>query len=126
MLSRRSPKPIFSTSGPTLPTTARRPPTASNRRSMMLVRLLPRLPARPFPSRPHQPTAAFLDAHPLSQLHRRLPARYVSPSGCRRSAREKKHTAYPETEPMILHLILGSAGVHRCDHWLVFRPDFSR
>ena len=56
--------------------------------------------ARPFPSRPHNPFAAFLDADPLPQLHRCVTARDVPTSGCRRSAREKKCTAHPETAPL--------------------------
>jgi plasmid stabilization system protein ParE len=45
---------------------------------------------------------SFLDAYPLSQLHRCLPARDGSPSGCRRSAREEKYTAHTETELTVL------------------------
>src|ERR1022692_1902271 len=63
-------------------------------------RLSPKPFARPFPPRPHNPPASFLDADPLSQLHRRLSARDGSPSGCRRSPRKKGYSAHPETAPL--------------------------
>src|ERR1022692_34736 len=100
MLSRRSPKPIFLTYGPILPAIAKTPRTAWNKRSMTLARLSPKPFARPFPPRPHNPPASFLDADPLSQLHRRLSARDGSPSGCRRSPRKKGYSAHPETAPL--------------------------
>src|ERR1039458_6672309 len=95
MLSHRSPKPIFLTYGPILPAIAKTPRTAWNKRSMTLARLSPKPFARPFPPRPHNPPASFLDADPLSQLHRRLSARDGSPSGCRRSPRKKGYSAHP-------------------------------
>jgi plasmid stabilization system protein ParE len=55
-------------------------------------------------SRPHNPSASFLDADPLSQLHSCVQARHGPPSGCRRSAREKKYTEHPETEPLMVRL----------------------
>jgi plasmid stabilization system protein ParE len=53
-----------------------------------------------FRSDPHNPAAALLDAAPLSELHRRVPARNgATPDGCR-SPRQKKHTPHADAAPI--------------------------
>src|SRR5882762_892354 len=49
------------------------------------------------------------------------------PSTSDRCPKSKNNfTRKPQTEPMILHSILGGAAVHRCDKWLALSAGFSR
>ena len=53
-----------------------------------------------FPARSHDAAGAVLDAHPLSQLQRCLPAGYGAAPNRRRAARQKKYPPHPSGAPL--------------------------